>query len=273
MCWNTMINPPASSFSIAPALVAKRPNGILQISSSFGQHTAGFEEWKPVTALDTAYGDDAGAVPTRTIRRLALSSWRKRSTGAWLVLSGTDQTEVHPLVIQNLKFLQDFWIHPYNVRHLSKKLKSSHCYNRSRDLVRQLQDACPDLPVDVLWALLTDQSSLYRFVCFLAHAMGSGTSLPLPEEAEESSSGADRRHAAPIPLFTRLIFDGRLWEAEKQGDRVVLRPEVGTAFTLSTTHVQQLLATGAATLAGEAAPSQLSEEARTTAALVLALLL
>jgi hypothetical protein len=67
----------------------------------------------------------------------------------------------------------------------------------------------------------------------------------------------------PIPLFTRLRFDGRLWEAEKQGDRVVLRPEVGTAFTLPTTHMQQLLDTGAATLVGEAAPSPLSEEART----------
>lgn len=76
-----------------------------------------------------------------------------------------------------------------------------------------------------------------------------------------------RSHAAllpqPIPLFTRLSFDGRLWEAEKQGDLVVLRPEVGVAVTLPTTHVQQLLATGAATLVGEATPSQLSEEART----------
>ena len=64
-------------------------------------------------------------------------------------------------------------------------------------------------------------------------------------------------------MFTRLSFDGRLWEAEKQGDRVVLRPEVGVTVTLPTTHVQQLLDTGAATLVGEAAPSQLSEEART----------
>lgn len=83
-----------------------------------------------------------------------------------------------------------------------------------------------------------------------------------PSEAEEARSCAASL-PQPIPLFTRLRFDGRLWEAEKQGDRVVLRPEVGTALTLPTTHVQQLLDTGAATLVGEAAPSQLSEETRT----------
>ena len=82
------------------------------------------------------------------------------------------------------------------------------------------------------------------------------------EEAEKVRERAEGV-SAPIPLFTRLSFDGRLWEAEKQGDRVVLRPEVGAAFTLSTTHLQQLLDTGAATLVGEAAPSQLSEEVRT----------
>ena len=49
-------------------------------------------------------------------------------------------------------------------------------------------------------------------------------------EAEEAR---ERAESLPqlIPLFTRLSFDGRLWEAEKQGDRVVLRPEVGTALT------------------------------------------
>ena len=35
------------------------------------QHSAGFEEWKPVTALDTLTVTMAGAVSTPTIRRLA----------------------------------------------------------------------------------------------------------------------------------------------------------------------------------------------------------
>jgi putative transposase len=81
-------------------------------------------------------------------------------------------------------------------------------------------------------------------------------------ETEEARERAESM-PAPIPLFTQLIFDGRLWEAEKLGDRVILRPEVGTALILSTTHLQQLLDTGVAMLVGEAAPSPLSEEART----------
>src|SRR5713226_511363 len=63
------------------------------------------------------------------------------------------------------------------------------------------------------------------------------------EEAEEAKARAESG-PSPIPLFTRLSFDGRLWEAEKQGDLVVLRPEVGVVVTLPTTQVQQLLATG-----------------------------
>src|SRR3989442_15652171 len=82
------------------------------------------------------------------------------------------------------------------------------------------------------------------------------------DEAEKARERAESL-PPPIPLFTRLSFDGRLWEAEKQGDQVVLRPEVGAAFTLETSHLQQLLDTGAAQLVREDAPSQLSEEART----------
>lgn len=81
-------------------------------------------------------------------------------------------------------------------------------------------------------------------------------------EAEEARSRSALL-PQPIPLFTRLSFDGRLWEAEKQGDLVVLRPEVGASVTLPTAQAQQLLATGTATPVGEATPSQLSEEART----------
>ena len=91
--------------------------------------------------------------------------------------------------------------------------------------------------------------------------MGPGPSLSLAGPSREGCPC--REVAAPIPLFTRLFFDGRLWEAEKQAELVVLRPEAGGALTLPTTHVQQLLDTGAARLVEEAAPSQLSEEART----------
>src|SRR6266700_1577473 len=55
------------------------------------QHAAGFEEWKPVTALETL----TVTMPERYQRApeggWRCPPWRKRRTGAGLVLSGTDQ--------------------------------------------------------------------------------------------------------------------------------------------------------------------------------------
>jgi hypothetical protein len=129
-------------------------------------------------------------------------------------------------------------------------------------VLTSVQDACPDLPVDVLWALLTDQR---LFTDLSASSLMQWDQVRLFRSQTEAEEARERAESLPqpIPLFTRLSFDGRLWEAEKQGNQVVLRPEVGTAFTLLTPQVQQLLDTGAAMLVEESAPSQLSEEART----------
>jgi putative transposase len=226
------------------------------------QHSAGFEEWKPVTALDTL----TVTMPER---------YQSETSGGWRCPPGESaaqvhglfyrvrtNAEVHPLVIQNLKFLQDFWIHPYEVPPEQEAQVLTLVSTAPGITVRQLQEACPDPPVDVLWALLTDQR---LFTDLSASSLMQWDQIRLfrsQAEAEEARSRAVR-FSQPIPLFTRLSFDGRLWEAEKQGDQVVLRPEVGVAVTLPTTQVQHLLATGAATLVGEATPSKLSEEART----------
>ncbi len=226
------------------------------------QHSAGFEEWKPVTALDTL----TVTMPER---------YQRTTSGSWCCPPGESaaqvhglfyrvrtSAELHPLAIQNLKFLQDFWIHPYPVTPEQEAQVLTLVTTAPGISVGQLQDACPDLPIDVLWALLTNQC---LFTDLSASSLMQWDQVRLfrsQVEAEEARSRAALL-PQPIPLFTRLSFDGRLWEAEKQGDLVVLRPEVGVAVTLPTTQVQQLLATGAATLVGEATPSQLSEEART----------
>jgi putative transposase len=170
--------------------------------------------------------------------------------------------QVHPLVIQNLKFLQDFWIHVYEVPPEQETQVLTLVTTAPGITVRQLTSACDSLPVDVLWAMLTDHR---LFTDLSACSLMQWDQVRLFRSQEEAEKARERAESVsvPIPLFTRLSFDGRLWEAEKQGDQVVLRPEVGAAFTLSTTHLQQLLDTGAATLAGEDTPSQLSEEART----------
>jgi putative transposase len=226
------------------------------------QHSAGFEEWKPVTALDQL----SVTMPER---------YQREPSGGWRCPPGENAAQVHglfyrvrtiaelhPLVIQNLKFLQDFWVHPYAVTSDQEREVLTLVTTAPGISVRQLQDACPDLPVDVIWALLTDQR---LFTDLSASSLMQWDQVRLfrsQVEAEEARSRA-ARFSQPIPLFTRLSFDGRLWEAEKQGELVVLRPEVGGALTLPTSQVQQLLDTGAATLVEEAAPSQLSQEART----------
>jgi putative transposase len=225
------------------------------------QHSAGFEEWKPVTALDQL----AVTMPERYQREP--SGWRcppgeNAAQAHGLFYRVRTNEEVHPLVIQNLKFLQDFWIHVYEVPPEQEAQVLRLLTTAPGITVRQLTSACDSLPVDVLWAMLTD----HRLSTDLsASSLMQWDQVRLFRSQAEALEAKVRAESlpAPIPLFTRLSFDGRLWEAEKQGDQVVLRPEVGAAFTLSTTHLQQLLDTGAATLVGEDAPSQLSEEART----------
>jgi len=226
------------------------------------QHSAGFEEWKPIMALETL----TVTMPER---------YQRNQEIGWLCPPGESaaqvyglfyrvrtSAELHPLVIQNLQFLQDFWIHPYEVTSDERAQVLALLTTAPGITVTQLQDACPDLLVDVLWALLTEQSI---FTDLSAHSLMQWDQVHLfRSQAEtEESRETEARRPLPLPLFTRLRFDGRLWEAEKQGDLVVLRPEIGVSLTLLATQVQQLLATGAAIKAGEATPSQLSEQART----------
>lgn len=92
------------------------------------------------------------------------------TTGTWKSPPGEQAAQVHglfyrvrtssglhPLVIQNLKFLQDFWIHPYPVTPAQETQVAALLSTTPGISITQLQDASPDLPVDVLWALLTQQ--------------------------------------------------------------------------------------------------------------------
>jgi putative transposase len=228
------------------------------------QSSAGFEEWKPVTTLDTL----KMTMPERYQHELS-GGWRcppgiNAAQAHGLFYRIRTNAQVHPLVVQNLKFLQDFWIHVYEVPPEQEAQVLRLLTTAPGITVRQLTSACDSLPVDVLWAMLTDHR---LFTDLSASSLMQWDLVRLFRSQDEAEKARERAESvsAPIPLFMRLSFDGRLWEAEKQGDQVVLRPEVGAALTLSTIHLQQLLDTGAATLVGEDAPSQLSEEARTVA--------
>lgn len=226
------------------------------------QNGAGFEEWKPVTALDTL----KVTMPERYQHELP-GGWRcppgqSAAQAHGLFYRIRTNAQVHPLVVQNLKFLQDFWIHVYEVPPEQEAQVLQLLTTAPGITVRQLISACDSLPVDVLWAMLTDHR---LFTDLSASSLMQWDQVRLFRSQDEAEKARERAESLPTPisLFTRLSFDGRLWEAEKQSDQVVLRPEVGATLTLETSHLQQLLDTGAATLVGEDAPSQLSEEART----------
>jgi putative transposase len=116
------------------------------------QSSAGFEEWKPVTALETL----TVTMPQRYQREpsgiFRCPPGESAAQVHGLFYRVRTNAQVHPLVIQNLKFLQDFWIHVYEVPPEQEAQVLTLVTTAPGISVRQLQDACPDLPVDVRMA-------------------------------------------------------------------------------------------------------------------------
>src|SRR5437016_1719 len=205
--------------------------------------SAGFEEWKPAASLDTL----AVSQPHR---------YQCQASGGWHCPPGEiaasevglsyrvrSSAEYHPLYIQNLKFLQDFWVHPFHVEaeQETQVLESLQAYPGVS--VQSLLDAHPGLPVDVVWTLLT---SLRIFTDLSAASLMSWNQVFLYRSPAEvpAASRAHQGGKEAIPLASRLLWDGRLWEAEVQDTTVVLRPESGAVFTLTLEHFQRLVNVG-----------------------------
>jgi putative transposase len=73
--------------------------------------SAGWEEWKPAQVLDRLAVDKPGRY-----QHIGTGQWRCPPGEAYAQSLGLtyrlrSSTEYHPLEIQNLKFLQDFWAH------------------------------------------------------------------------------------------------------------------------------------------------------------------
>src|SRR5438067_1786505 len=86
-----------------------------------------------------------------TIQRIRTSppSRRVRTSG-----------EYHPQYIQNLKFLQNFWTHPFSISPQAKQRFRDALAVYQGISVDAILQAHPDLVVDVVWAMLTTQSIL-----------------------------------------------------------------------------------------------------------------
>ena len=170
-------------------------------------------------------------------------------------------SEYHPSYIQNLKFLQDFWTHPFT---LSKQAES-----QVRDAiavypgisVAALLEAHSNLVVDVVWAMLTTQSI---FTDLTATSLMNWEHVFLYASASDVEIAKQLKgKAEPITsIASPLLIDGRLWEAEMQGPQVLLRPEVGAPFPLPLEQFHRLVALGHIQQVEQATPSPLSEAAR-----------
>jgi putative transposase len=118
---------------------------------------AGFEEWKHPASLEKL-----AITQPQQYQRKASGGWQYppgEVTASALGLSYRVRTsaEFHPNYIQNLKFLQDFWTHPFQVEagQEAQVLASLEAYPGVS--VAGLLEAHPHLSVDAVWALLTTQ--------------------------------------------------------------------------------------------------------------------
>jgi len=174
---------------------------------------AGFEEWKPAASLEQ-------------LGRRMPARYQRHGAGGWQCPPGEaaanplglyyrvrTSAEYHPFYIQNLKFLQDFWTHSFHVDagQEAQVLEALSAYPGVS--VAALLDAHPHLPVDVVWALVTSQQI---FTDLAAADLMRWDQVFLYQSAAEARAAsrlaAQGRHA--LPLTARVLWDGRLWEAE-----------------------------------------------------------
>lgn len=222
---------------------------------------AGFEEWKHAKSLDKL------AVSIR-------NRYQRDPTGRWRCPPGEayaepldlyyrlrSSAEYHPLYIQNLKFLQDFWAHdvPAETRIEALVLESLDAYPGVS--VDALVRAHSGLPVDVIWAML---SKYMIFTDLEATLLTRHEHVFLYRSLAEMEQAKARASSAVLvrSLPSSLIFDGRLWQAEIRDEKVTLQPEVGTSLLLSLGQFQRLIADGAVQTVTAATPSPMTEDVR-----------
>src|SRR3989440_1504248 len=119
---------------------------------------ASFEEWKQASSLEQL----TTRMPER-YQREASGGWRcppgeAAAADLGLAYRVRASSEYHPCYIQNLKFLQDFWIHPYALPKQAESRVLDTVATSPGISVEALLEAQPGLVVDVVWAMLTTQA-------------------------------------------------------------------------------------------------------------------
>ena len=222
---------------------------------------AGFEEWKPAKALDKL------AVSIR-------NRYQRDSTGIWRCPPGDayanplglsyrlrSSAEYHPLYIQNLKFLQDFWAHHVPAETTFETLVLQSLHASPGVSVDEILRAHPRVPVDVIWTMVAKR---VIFTDLEATLLTRHEQVLLYHDEKELEHAKEREEsvARVQVLPSSFLFDGRLWQAEITDDTVTFQPEVGPLLSLSREQFQQMVADGEVRPVRAATPSPMTQEVR-----------
>lgn len=225
------------------------------------RQSAGWEEWKPAQSLDQL----SDSMPAR---------YQQTGTGQWRCPPGEEyaeplglsyrlrsSAEFHPLEIQNLKFLQDFWAHEVPPHWEQEALALAHIQVHPGIPLTELLDAYPDLPVDVVWLLLSTRRVFTDLSATLL-MRHDRVALYAEESQVEAPRSASSLSPPVSPPATPLAWDGRLWMIERLADVVQLRPEVGELLTLPRAEFEYLQQEGSLWVVDSASPSPITPEVR-----------
>jgi len=225
------------------------------------RESAGWEEWKPAQSLDTL----AVSMPAR---------YQQVGTGRWCCPPGEayakqlglsyrlrSSAELHPLEIQNLKFLQDFWAHDVPPNPEQEALALAHIKAHPGIPLSELLATYPNLPVDVLWTLLGTRRVFTDLSVTLLMCHDQVTLYAEETQVRARHEGKPAILETSLPS-TPLAWDGRLWMIEALGDMVQLRPEVGEPLTLPLAEFEYLKLEGSLWIVDEASPSPITPEVR-----------
>lgn len=220
-----------------------------------------FEEWKPAEALEPL----TTRMPER-YQRDPRGEWRcppgeQAAAALRLEYRVRTSSEYHPCYIQNLKFLQDFWTHPFTLSEQAEsQVRDAIAVYPGITLAALLQ-AHSNLVVDVVWAMLTTQAIFTDLTTTFLMNWEQVFLYARAEDVEMAKQPEEETLPAPL-VASPLLIDGRLWEAEIQETHVLLRPEVESSFSLSLEQFHHLVKLGHIQQGELATPSPLSESAR-----------
>jgi putative transposase len=118
------------------------------------RQSAGWEEWKQALSLDRLALDQ----PAR-YQHAGTGQWHCPPGEAYAAQLGLtyrlrSSAEFHPLEIQDLKFLQDFWAGEVPPQPEQAALVLTHIQAHPGITLRELLALYPSLPVDIIWVVL-----------------------------------------------------------------------------------------------------------------------